>query len=671
MKNRFGQSLIEILIAFGVAAIILPALVTGFIASTQGKAQQRQRLNGITLLVEGQEAVRNVRERDWASFSQSGTYYAITSGALWTLTATVQPLIDGSFSRTIIITDVYRDKTTLDIVASGSPNSALDPSTKKVVVTVAWTEPNSSTVSSTAYLTRQQNLTWTQTFYDEFNEGSPVSVAVNNTTTNPPFPAPTTFLGDGEVDLGAGSGGSDWCQPQESVVKTFNLLHSGVPIAITAASLATQDLAYTTTGDNSSGNSVDKLTISQDGSYTIANPNFNNEAKAYGIYTDGTYVYFNEKKPPDHTVRIANASDLAPIGYFDAENGTGNSVFVSGTIGYTTVGSFLYAFDLSSKTGSRPQVGNATSLAGTGYRVVVVGTNAYVATGNSTNQLQIVSTATMAVTKSINLGNGVGAVDVFVDSSERYAYIVTNSNSGNNFFIIDLNDTSKIYGYQTTGGMKPNGIIVPTPNRAVIVGSGGELYQVFDITVPSNASHCGGMSPGGVTKINAVSGVVQTSTGKVFSYIITDNASAEFQIIQGGPGSTVSTSGTFTSSTFDPCAPPLGYCNGSTFNWLSADVTQPLSGGNQVQLQVAVATPIPATNSCTGVTFTYIGPLGTTGDYYQSTTQGTSQITGAIPFSGPGTYLNPGRCFSYKAFLSTTDLAQQPTLYDVNINYSP
>jgi hypothetical protein len=60
-----GQSVIEILLAIGLSTIFLPALITGVIASKEGKAQQKQRLEAVTILKQSEEAVRNVRESGW------------------------------------------------------------------------------------------------------------------------------------------------------------------------------------------------------------------------------------------------------------------------------------------------------------------------------------------------------------------------------------------------------------------------------------------------------------------------------------------------------------------------------------------------------------------------------------------------------------------------------
>ncbi|MBU3978669.1 hypothetical protein KKE68_03125, partial [Patescibacteria group bacterium] len=64
-----GQMLVELLLVMGLAAIIFPALLTGFIASREGKPQQKQRMQAITILKETGQAATSVRDMDWSLFA--------------------------------------------------------------------------------------------------------------------------------------------------------------------------------------------------------------------------------------------------------------------------------------------------------------------------------------------------------------------------------------------------------------------------------------------------------------------------------------------------------------------------------------------------------------------------------------------------------------------------
>jgi len=660
LNSLSGQSLVEILIAFALVFILLPALLTGFAASREGRVQQNQRISALPLLNEGAEAVRSVREKGWSAFATNGTYYPqVAADNSWQLVSTPTGQSISGFNRLITISDTRRNASGA-IVSSGG---TLDPSTKKVTVAVSWTQPSVSSITKILYLTRTNNAIYTETTKAHF-DAAPVPTGVM-VVTSAPNPIPT--VGDGQIQLTKtiGLGGGDWCNPGANVVKTFDLPGNGVANAISAKALSTQDVAYTTTGGNASGDAVDSLVVTQNRPPTVTNPSNNNEAKAYGIYVDSTnsYVYFNENKPPNHTVRIANGTTLANIGYYDASgSGDGSSVFIAGTVGsvgaagYTTVGSKLYKFNMATINGasSQGELGSVT-LSGTGKKVIVVGSNAYVATSSTTSQLQIINTSSMAVTNSVNLGNGVGAVDLYVNSTQTYAYVVTGNAATatvDNFFIVNLNTNAKT-GYKTINSMVPKGItVIPQDNVAVIVGTGGQLYQVFNVLLPTGAYWCGGMNPSGVANINAVDSVIQ-SNGYVFSYILTDNSSAEFQIVEGGTLPSFSTSGTFISQIM-----PL--TSVSNFNRLTATVAVP----SLTTLSFQVAGADQVAGSCSGATYNFQNLI--------SPTLTGSTLTGIIPEDDDNTgYENPARCFKYKALFTSTDSNQTPVIYDVSINYSP
>lgn len=75
LNLKTGQSLIEIIIAMGLVAILLPAILTGLVASREGKAQEGRRLQATALLRESEEVVRNVREKGWKYVSVPGIYH--------------------------------------------------------------------------------------------------------------------------------------------------------------------------------------------------------------------------------------------------------------------------------------------------------------------------------------------------------------------------------------------------------------------------------------------------------------------------------------------------------------------------------------------------------------------------------------------------------------------
>ena len=161
---------------------------------------------------------------------------------------------------------------------------------------------------------------------------------------------------------------------------------------------------------------------------------------------------------------------------------------------------------------------------------------------------------------------------------------------------------------------------------------------------------CGGLNVD--AGVNGVSSVIEED-GDTFSYIITGDSTTEFKIIEGGPGGQFAITGTFTSSAFDASSTVA-------YNRIIPNIVEPL--GTNLELQVAIASAVD--DSCSNASYYFVGPDGTSNTFFATSS--------AIPSINNGQgYVNPGRCFKYKAFLSTTDPNASPILNDVTVNYSP
>lgn len=420
MKNfQKGQSLVELLLAIGLSAVLLPALLTGFVASREGKAQAGQRTEAVALLKATVEAVRSVREKGWSNFATNGTFYPEISGSSWTLTACSPtcPTVNG-FNRQIVISNVQRGTCPGPdcgkIVTTGG---ATDPSTKKAVTTVSWGTPYLSSITSTLYLTRYLgNNAFTQTLGLQtppldFDLGTKSDTTVTNTS-------------GGEVILGPGNYG-DWCGP--SLSYSLDLPKSGVANALTAIPSGGQ--AFAGTGDNAAGAAFANIAISNPPPPTppdasiVATFDPTPPIKTNDVFGETDYAYLatdtNSKEVVIIDLNNIVAGKYQDIGYFDAPgSGSGNTVYVVGNTGYMTAGSTLYSFGLSSglagHSGSRPALDpDGVTLAGTGKKVVINGNYAYVAVDSTTTQLQIIDVSNpnnMSVVGQASVGN-IAALD--------------------------------------------------------------------------------------------------------------------------------------------------------------------------------------------------------------------------------------------------------------------
>lgn len=637
LKLQSGQSLVELIIVMALSVVILPALLTGLVSSRQGKAQQSQRTQAVYLLNETIDAVRSVREKGWTAFSANGTFHPVIFGTNWTL-ATGSAVVNG-LTQSVVVGNANRDTNGTIVVSGGSP----DPSSKKINVAISWGQPYASTVSATLFMTRYlDNNSFTQTTAADFNVGTKSGTIITNTA-------------GGEVTLGSGGHG-DWCAPNLTL-QTLDLPKNGVANAISAI----EGRVFAGTGDNASGVSFANVNITTTYPPVSSIKGTFDGFKTNGIFGETNYAYLatdNHSKEIE-IVSIAN-TPYVEAGYFDAPGqGTGNSIFVSGNVGYVTDGSGnLYSIDLSAKSGSRLQLGSI-SLAGIGTKVFVAGSYAYVAINSSSTQMQIINIsnpASMSVVGQAQVA-GQGARDVFVNPTATRAYLVTSSSSNQKeFFIVDISTKTgsrPTLGSYEAQGMSPKGVRAVTNNKAIIVGTGGEEYQVIDISTESIPVRCGGLNID--TGVNGVSSVIQNN-GDVFSYIITGDASTELKIIEGGPGGSYVPSGDFISSVFD-----AGYS--TAFNRFDVSVNRPTL--TDIKFQVAVSPAV--SGSCANSTYNFVGPDSSLATYF--TTSVTSGIQG-FSFPIPPS-INPGRCFKYKAFFSTTDPTANPIFNDIIVNYSP
>ncbi len=676
--QEVGQSLTELLVAIGIAALLLPALLTGFISSREGKSQQLQRIKAVTLLQESEQALRSIRDAGWANISTNGTYYPQISGSSWTLTSGTQSV--SGFTRSIQISDVYRDTNGVIVTSGGT----LDPSTKKAIITVTWPTPIPSSTQSTVYVTRFENLSYTETTQAQFNGGTINNVSVTNTN-------------GGEIQLSNNTKGQ-WCQPS---------LSSGVIDLPTAPKSVWAEPGHVYVG---SGTTQQSSTISFT-HIAIANTEpptgtVLGTFKGYAtndVWADTNYGYIATTSNSKEVV-VINLNQFAdPVnniyaeqGYFNTNNSSDDaqSIFVMQGRGYVAAGRYLYVFDLSSAAGSRPQIGTRISFANSGdfageiYGVTLGGSRYIFVSieGSTPEELKIINvtnhnggSSQWGVVGQINIEpNNCSTLEsgksVYIKPDGTRAYISsTNDQSFKEFFAIDTSNKSNPTlvgglasnppctnggGYEASGMDPEQSVVVSlAENRVVLVGvdptSGGtnaEEYQVLDLSNEGAPVKCSGLNINqGIFGVSAV----KETDGDAYAYLITGDSSNDLKIVQGGPDGTYVETGTYESATFDP-----GY--NTAFNRYTITTTIPA----QTTLQFQFASTNSVGGSCSGVLFNFVGPDGTSSTYY------TAQQA-QLYLSSLGGYLNPGRCFRYKAFFSTLDPNQTPVLNDMSVNYSP
>lgn len=633
-----GFSLVELLVAMGLFGMMLPVIFTGFIATRDGRPQLQNQTKAMTLMQETLEAVRVVRERGWIDFAVDGVYHPKLNDTQSTWVLGVGPETLGDFTRSLTISSVQRNDLGEIVTSGGEP----DPSTKRVTLSVNWTKPHPGQLESSIYFMRYlDNLSFTHTTFDDFS-------ATGHQKNN----IDTTSVTDGELQLSPfGPGKGNWCEPR--IVAQHDLPRNGFARAITAIPFN----VYVGTGLNASGKSLAYLTVTDTQTPVTALMGTIDGYKTNDVFSETGYSYLAIDSKNGLEIIIVNTNNMTKVGDVNLpNNGSAKSIFVQGAVGYAIMSDKLYLFDLSNKTGTRPVL-SSVSLAGMGSSVYVVGTYAYVSNSSSSNQLQIINVSnpsSPALVSSLTVSGSTGR-DVYVSADQTRAYLVTaGSVAQPEFFLINSeNKTSpNVISTYDTNGMDPQAVDVVLANgRAIIVGTGGEEYQVVSIYQESALVRCGGAQE--ANGIHDIATVLEPD-GDAFAYIVTGRSDRELEVIEGGPGSTYSLDGWYESAAFDAS-------QSTAFNRFTTVVTEPAT--TVLSYQMAVADP--GASGCVDASYQFVGPDKTADTFF-------TEDQGVFPFDNDGWgYENPGQCMKYKVYFSTENINNTPVLESILVNYSP
>jgi prepilin-type N-terminal cleavage/methylation domain-containing protein len=160
MKKYFsnaGFSLIELIIAISLAAIILVGMTQIVAVAVETTERERRTIEALNLAEEGIEALRVMRDDSWSAnilpLTNGANYYLTLSGGNWSATGANPGLLLSRYERTFRLSGVFRDSND-NISVSGTS----DPDTKKVTLTVGWRERSATTtVVLDTYLTNFLN----------------------------------------------------------------------------------------------------------------------------------------------------------------------------------------------------------------------------------------------------------------------------------------------------------------------------------------------------------------------------------------------------------------------------------------------------------------------------------------------------------------------------------
>jgi len=157
-KCQKGQTLIEVIIAMGVLAIIFTGSWQVIHNSYMSIRRETVGIEAHYLVVEGMEGIKSMRDEDWNVLDNDGTYHFeyndIDPENKYLELISGEESING-FTRRIEISSVGRNSDTGKITDTSDPLYVLDPDTKLVDVIVEWQINNITyTDSESIYLTK-------------------------------------------------------------------------------------------------------------------------------------------------------------------------------------------------------------------------------------------------------------------------------------------------------------------------------------------------------------------------------------------------------------------------------------------------------------------------------------------------------------------------------------
>lgn len=611
-NNDLGQSLVELLVVIGIMGIILPALVSGFFASRESLPQQLSRTTANALQKETEEALRSIRDAGWYEMTSSiqvdMPYHIEVQNGRWVL-ALGQSTIDG-YTSEIIFRAVHN-------------NEVLDPSMVKAEIRTSWTEPYTSGIDSTLYLTRSgTNSAWRQTSASDFSAGSFV-----NTRT-------ASQAGDDVIQLGPAALYT-WLSP--TIVDTHNVQGSQRANDVVVQG----SYAYMVSPSYGSDPEIVIFDISNPADIKVQGAlRLGKNTNAIKVVNNYAFLGINNATEEFAVMDISNKLLPVKAAGLDLEGSSESlAVFISGNYAYIgrkeeRRGPEFVVVNIANPLA--PTVFGSLELGFDVNEVVVSGNYAYLATNNPQRELTIVNItnpSSLSVTGSYNTPSA--GYSVLVDNNRAYLGTAAATGGTNHeLFLISVSNPSSptlITSYEVSANIRD----IKKASDFLFLGTDDTTnqFKVLSLANPDSPTPYGSTEIGG--------GVAGLFVQGDYAYMATTNRNTEFVVVQGGTGASgYAAYGTYTSAIFD-AGIPVG------FNHLDFSSVRP--EGTNVVFQVAV--------SDTGEPATFVGPDGTGTTYFAS--------PGAIPLEAV-----LGRYMRVRATL-TGNGVNTPSVQSFSVNYSP
>ncbi len=188
--NKSGQSMVEIVIALAIFAILAAGFSALFLVSFNSLLRSQQTIRAEGLISEAVAALQSIRNRAYNELIFSRSAISL-SGKQWQLVGESTTEQIDRFTRLIDFFLVYRDSSG-EIVASTTPGARLDVQSREVSIIINWTTEFSRDFSLTRriYLNNYLVALWQQSDWQGGN-GQDIYAAANQ-----------YYSDDGNVEIG-------------------------------------------------------------------------------------------------------------------------------------------------------------------------------------------------------------------------------------------------------------------------------------------------------------------------------------------------------------------------------------------------------------------------------------------------------------------------------------
>ncbi len=648
-----GFSLLEILMAISIFTIMAGSVAIfsmdaiAFVKNQEISVEANSQMNQIMNAIVDYKAV------NWSDFaSQTGgnPKYFSTSGSV--LAISDGSAVSNNITTYFTVESVYRDEV-FNIVETGG---LLDPYSRKVTVFASWNDIRSVLQEReiVTYVNNWEVQRWRNDVEDEWVLGThDQTMGTNEEGGEVTLELIVDYL-------------PNWCNPVLS--STYhNIPGSGIPTSV----IAREEYAFFSTGLNASGEAFTKIQVNP---VTYGEPtitflgvwDLGKISHSFPVPGTNYALLATDDNALEARIIQHGTTPYSQVGSFDSPGSVDAQVSTMGNnVGYLAVGRTLYSYNLSSFTGSRPQMdyislGTSSSLISDldymgGYVFVGMQTNTY-----EMYVIDVSDPYNLTIENQFSV-NSMNTRDIFVMEDMTRVFILTSlSSSEPEMFIVDISDIDGTYSVVNSlniDTMQTTSLAVVEEDRVIVIAgnsiTGQNNYRVFTWEDELDIQDCGGMHLDvNVNDIDATR-LYDDLTGEYnyYTYAIVNDADAEFQIVRGdegeigGYGYGYYIEGTYYSDSYNSESANVDY---HYFRW-----NETLVEGTNIQIQIRAATTVLGLESAT-----WIGPDGTNSTWY------TEPTYAEIPDS-----LDGKQYMQFKVYMTTENQDVTPILEKIDIFY--